>query len=137
MQCISLYYVALHFKKNVLHCNTLSRTLQKGEKTMPQISLRIPKELDKKLELKVKEMNLLKKSDETKSDVIRALLWSALEGDAASPTSKLNAKELQCLVTTYQLLNEYILSLGDKGTKMNNQAHEKANKILAAMMKKS
>ena len=99
---------------------------------MPQISLRIPKELDNKLKLKAKEMNLLKKSD-----VIRALLWSALKEDATSSASKFNAKELQCLVTTYQLLNEYILSLGDKGTKMNNQAHEKANKILAAMVKKS
>jgi hypothetical protein len=97
---------------------------------MGQLSVIIPKELDHKLKLKAKEMNL------KKSDTIRLLLHSALENDVPSSASKANSKELQCLVTTYHLLNEYLLSLGDKGIKMNNLAHEKANKVIAALIKK-
>ena len=97
---------------------------------MANISVQISDELHKKLVRKAHEIGDLKLSD-----TIRILLKMALEIPNPFSGAKPKNKELQYLITTYHLVNEFVSSLEDKGTKINNAAHKKAEKVLAELGK--
>ena len=93
---------------------------------MHPLSIRLSPKLYKALVKRSKEMGDLKLSD-----TIRRLLRAALESeDPNSETTKVKNKQLQYMAGTYYLLNEYILSLGEDGQKINRKAHTKAEKVV-------
>jgi antitoxin component of RelBE/YafQ-DinJ toxin-antitoxin module len=93
---------------------------------MANISIKVPDDLYEQLKQKAHAMGELKLSD-----ALRILLKAAVENPTDLTNRKAKGKELQYLVTTYYLVNEYITSLEGKGTKLNNAAHKKAEKALA------
>lgn len=93
---------------------------------MESISIRFSSDLYKDLVKKSKELGGL-----NLSDTVRILLRSALD----ESRTKVKNKQFQYTATIYYLLNDYILSLKENGTKINKEAHEKAEKIATDLLK--
>ena len=96
---------------------------------MSHLSVIIPDYLRQQLELKVEEMGV-----SNISEVIRILLSTAIENPPSGTNDKIQKKMLQHMVTTYYLLKEHIISLGENGSTLNNMAHEKADKAMKKIL---
>ena len=93
---------------------------------MKPISIRFTPELYKAIVKKSKELGGL-----TLSDTVRFLLHSALDGNE----KKVKNKQFQYVTAAYYLLNDFILSLDKGGEKINQKAHEKAEKVVSELLK--
>jgi len=100
---------------------------------MRHISLNITDELHQQIHAKAQEVVPEIEKIKT-SDAVRILLSYAIEQlETKSLKSNIQDKKFQYMITTYYLINEYVASLGEQGAQMNNKAHEKAEKIIAAL----
>lgn len=101
------------------------------------VGVRLPQTLHKQLELKSQEME-----NDNISETIRILLGWALEHPQLDelnlikkkPQTEINNERqddiLKHLITVYYLIQEQLADLGDKGIKLNNSAHQKADKAI-------
>jgi metal-responsive CopG/Arc/MetJ family transcriptional regulator len=100
---------------------------------MAHISVNLPEDLYQQLQIRAQE--LAPEMDGLKlSDTIRILLRSALGDKTTDKKTKVKNKQFQYIAAIYYLLNDYILSLEEKGIKINKKAHEKAEKIAADLL---
>ena len=98
---------------------------------MPQISVKISEHLNQQLLQKAREMGGIKISD-----AVRILLQNALEGSTSKNDKNLIKKSLHYAVTSYYMLQEFILTESKEGTALNDAAHEKAEQIVGNLLKK-
>ena len=97
---------------------------------MPQLSLNVPQDFYNRLIKITKKMGCRNLSDGT-----RVLLNRAMDNFASSEAdSNIPHKQLQYIAGTYYLLNEYIVSLGDNGSHINQKAHTKAEQVVAQLI---
>ena len=99
---------------------------------MPQLSVQISEALHKSLERKALEMGGLRISD-----AVRSLLQNALEQPDVAQDRKLHKQLLHYNIASYYMLQEHLLNNFEEGEALNDQAHDKAAKILQALLKKA
>lgn len=98
---------------------------------MPQLSLNVSQDFYNRLIKTAKKMGCRNLSDGT-----RVLLNLAMDNLTSSEAdSNIAHKQLQYIAGTYYLLNEYIISLGDHGSHINQKAHTKAEQVVAQIIK--
>ncbi len=98
---------------------------------MRQLSLKISDALYDQLILKAKAMGQLKMSD-----ALRILLQESVQSPRVSSEHRLHRKLLHYQVTTYYMLQAHLINNFDKGLELNEQAHDKAKKVLQTLLKK-
>ena len=101
---------------------------------MPLLSVQITPVLHKNLKQKAKEMGGLKISD-----TVRILLQNALnvsEQPNNAQIQKLHQQLLHYNIATYYMVQTHLLSEFEEGEELNDEAHQKANKILERLLQK-
>ncbi len=99
---------------------------------MPLLSVKISEELQKSLARKAREMG----SGFSVSDAVRVLLQNALEQPDAKEDRKLHKQLLRYNITAYYMIQLHLVNTFEEGLKLNDQAHDKASKVLEELLKK-
>ncbi len=71
------------------------------------------------------------------SDAVRVLLQNALEQPNAKEERKLLKQLLRYNITAYYMIQLHLINTFEEGLKLNDQAHDKANKVLEELLKKT
>ena len=98
---------------------------------MHHLSVKIPETLYQKLEQRAKAMGQVKMSD-----TLRLLLQEILDApDAAKIEQKRHEQLLHYQVTTYHMVQAYLIQSFEQGIALSDKAHEEAQKVLHRLLK--
>jgi Arc/MetJ-type ribon-helix-helix transcriptional regulator len=110
--------------------NTMATLKNRAQETRAT-SIRLPNHLYEKLEQKAQELGGI-----GMSDTVRSLLQMALEQPDPKEDKKLLKQLLHYNIATYYMVQTHLLSEFEEGEELNDEAHQKANKILERLLQK-